>query len=478
MKVYKYILWICLAFMPHQAIKAQSQEKAKKLFGEGLYAEAKPIFKNLVKKNPRNGSLNYWYGACCYETGEIADCLPYLEYAAERKVREAYRYMALAYDANYRFAEAEESWESYFELMEKAKKPTEAYMPAYDRASLGRQMMHSVLQVTVIDSLVVDKADFLAAYRLSKETGKLDTYNAFFNEESQPEGIIYQTEMGDKIYFSASNEEGSLKLYSADFLGDQWGSGIPLNGIETTGNASYPYMLSDGSTFYFAAEGEESLGGYDIFVTRYDAEEDKYLIPENIGMPFNSPFNDYMYVIDEYNNLGWFASDRFQPEDKVCIYIFLPDEEAQTFDEEQTSPEVLRKRALLTSIADTQADEDNVRKGKQTLASIVYDQPQEEKKREFEFIIDDLTVYYRIADFRSSEARELFNRWQQEKQNHVSLGQKLDKKRDDYARSNTQQRTTMTAEILDLEKRVEELETTIRLLEVNIRNKEIAFESL
>ena len=34
---------------------------------------------------------------------------------------------------------------------------------------------------------------------------------------------------------------------------------------------------------------------------------DTYLVPENVGMPFNSPYNDYMYVIDEYNNLGWFA---------------------------------------------------------------------------------------------------------------------------------------------------------------------------
>ena len=39
-------------------------------------------------------------------------------------------------------------------------------------------------------------------------------------------------------------------------------------------------------------------------------------------MPFNSPYNDYMYVIDEYNNLGWFASDRYQPEGKgMCICI-------------------------------------------------------------------------------------------------------------------------------------------------------------
>ena len=78
----------------------------------------------------------------------------------------------------------------------------------------------------------------------------------------------------------------------------------------------------------------KDLGGYDIFVTRYNTNTDTYLVPENVGMPFNSPYNDYMYVIDEYNNLGWFASDRFQPEGKVCIYVFIPNNSKQTYNYE------------------------------------------------------------------------------------------------------------------------------------------------
>ena len=33
-----------------------------------------------------------------------------------------------------------------------------------------------------------------------------------------------------------------------------------------------------------------------------------------------------MLAIDEFNQLGWFVSDRNQPEDKVCIYIFIPND--------------------------------------------------------------------------------------------------------------------------------------------------------
>ncbi len=51
-------------------------------------------------------------------------------------------------------------------------------------------------------------------------------------------------------------------------------------------------------------------------------------------MPFDSPYNHYMHVIDQYNNLGWFASDRFQPEGKICIYVFIPNSSKQTYNYE------------------------------------------------------------------------------------------------------------------------------------------------
>lgn len=43
-----------------------------------------------------------------------------------------------------------------------------------------------------------------------------------------------------------------------------------------------PVCLSDGVTIYYATDGE-GLGGYDIFVTRYNTNTDSYLTPENVG---------------------------------------------------------------------------------------------------------------------------------------------------------------------------------------------------
>ena len=119
--------------------------------------------------------------------------------------------------------------------------------------------------------------------------------------------------------------------------------------INESGNANDPFVLSDGVTIYYATDGE-GLGGYDIFVTRYNTNTDSYLTPENVGMPFNSPYNDYMYVIDEYNNLGWFTSDRFQPEEKVCIYVFIPNSSKQTYNYEAMDPQQMIRLAQILSL--------------------------------------------------------------------------------------------------------------------------------
>lgn len=51
----------------------------KQWFEEGKFAEAKPVFQKLVKQAPSNANYNFWYGACCYETGELQESQPYLE---------------------------------------------------------------------------------------------------------------------------------------------------------------------------------------------------------------------------------------------------------------------------------------------------------------------------------------------------------------------------------------------------------------
>jgi hypothetical protein len=256
-------------------------------------------------------------------------------------------------------------------------------------------------------------------------------------------------------------------------LTDKWENGKPLKGLDENSNNNYPYILSDGATLYFASDGSESLGGYDIFITRYNSERNQFLRPENIGMPFNSPANDYMMVIDEFNTLGWFASDRNQPEGKVCIYTFIPNEENTTLDEEQVSAEQLRSRAQLTSIKDTWKNENDMQRAKQRIANAKDSQGKVNIIiKDFELVIDDLTTYHTLKDFRSKQARDLATRWMQEVKNLTSLTKQLEQKRNEYAQAKGNQRNNMKAGILDMEQRVRQLEQSVARLELEARNTE------
>ena len=154
-------------------------------------------------------------------------------------------------------------------------------------------MREMTQQIVFIDSIVTDKDRFLSQYRLSSETGTLTTTGQFFGKSIS--GHAFLNEMGNKVYFSRTDGSGFHRLYTSDKLGTVWGEGTPLKGLsEGITDADYPFMMNDGITFYFAAQGEESIGGYDIFFTRYDSRSGSFLKPENIGMPFNSEANDYM----------------------------------------------------------------------------------------------------------------------------------------------------------------------------------------
>ncbi len=471
----KYILLFLVCCLGG-TLYAQTLTQAKQLFNTGKYEEAKPAFRKFVKQSPQNANYNYWYGACCYETGEKIESESYLKKAADKNVADACRYLAEVQAEQYRFDEAVENIEKYITLQQKKKADTEQAEKRLGIMKQRSRMLKGTEQVTIIDSFVVDKPTFLSTYKIGRESGIVEMYNHYFDTEEQPGSTLYQTELENKIYYAKAHKD-TLKLYSQDKLADKWGEAVPLQGLNAYGNQNYPYVLSDGITLYYASDGEGSLGGYDIFVTRYNSESNRYLRPENIGMPFNSPANDYMYVIDEYNQLGWFASDRYQPEGKVCIYVFIPNDTRVTFNYENTDEEIVRRAAMIQSIASTWKDPAQVRAAKQRLTMVTYQQPEKQPKRDFEFVIDDNTTYYVADDFKSPQAKRLFMQWQQSRKDFTTLSRSLEEKRLLYHQSNPSKRQSMTAEILDLERRAEKMEADLTEMEINVRNTEKKFIS-
>lgn len=469
---FKYII-AALSCLFMTIASAQSLDEAKSLFNKGEYEKAKPIFKKYVSSTPSNGNYNLWYGVCCLKTDQPETALKYLEMAVKKRIPSGQLYLAQNYESLYRFEDAIDNYENYITDLKRRKKTSEEAEEGLERSRTGLRMLKSVQQICIIDSFVVDKNNFLSSYKLSEDAGSLYTYNQYFETQGNHPGTVYETELQNHLYYGELSEDSVVKIYTRHKLDAEWGKANELpERINGSGNNNYPYVMTDGVTIYYASTNEHSIGGYDIFVTRYNMDTDTYLLPQNIGMPFNSPYNDYMYVIDEFNNLGWFVSDRYQPEDKVCIYVFIPNESGETYNYEMMDESEVIDLAKIQSISSTWKDSVMVEEAQNRLAEAINYKPVKQNNIDFTFIIDDKVDYNQYSDFKTTEGKELFLSYQQKLSDLKQQMQKLDTLRENYANSDANSKSQLTPSILDLEKRVAEMEYELDSLAIKIRSLE------
>lgn len=470
----KKFIFLLIACLTTAGAQSQTTATAQELFNQGKYEEAKPLLLKQVKSQPSNGKYNLWYGICCLKTNNPQSAVKYLKTAVRRRTPSGQFYLAQAYDANYQYELAIETLEDYITALERRKKPTEEAEKQLQKSKNGLRMLKGIEQVTFIDSIIVPKDHFLDAYKISEESGNLYTFQDLFGQGNNQPGTVYKNQIGNKLYYGMTDENGLLNIHLKSKNMESWSNGTKLpDNINASGNTNYPFVMSDGTTIYYASDGEGSIGGYDIFVTRYNTYSDNYLMPENIGMPFNSPYNDYMYVIDEFNNLGWFATDRYQPADSVCVYVFVPNQAKHTYNYESMEPSQAVNLAKIHSIKATWENEDVINEALTRLSAASQPKTAKKKQHDFVFIINDQNTYYTEKDFKSSEALELFKSFQQKKKDLEQLTKRLEVSRERYSNGNDTQKKEMAPGILDLEKRIKELSADLNDLNRLIRNTEI-----
>lgn len=362
---------------------------------------------------------------------------------------------------------------------QKRKAPKPKLTPEQiERQAKLERMTENTQRILFIDSAVVPKAQFLSAYCLAPEVGQVARYQDIFNSQQQPDAYVHVNELRSRCYLSLAPTDTTMQLYKSENLENRWSRPQQLKGINDDGlfqRVNYPFMMGDGQTFYFAAEGGDGLGGYDIYVTRYDAEEDQFLHPVNIGMPFNSEANDYLYVIDEYSNLGWFATDRNQSSDSVCVYLFLPPASRRTYSAEGLDIEEIAPYARIDRIADTWTDDTARQDALTRLQDISKRRHQRTDDREFTFVINDDVTYTRLSEFRAPGSSRLFQKLQSLRQQHQRLVTALDKAREYYAQATQSERDELRSEILASERTQSQLQRQIHDTEKTIRNSEIIF---
>lgn len=453
------------------AQSAKELAQAKIDYKNKAFEKALPVFEREYNAKPTDPSLNLWYGVCLVETGgDLQKAEECLSIASKKNLPESYLYLGDLYVKNYRASEAEELYARYAKARPREK---ETILAPYNQSLEKLQKAISRTEdIQIIDSLIIDKHNFLSAYKLSPQSGALSSYKDVFESKGAIESVVYTNEKGAKIYFGEP-AKGKYSLFSMDKLLSGYGSKKALSGdnFGLDGDANYPFVLTDGSTIYFSAKDDNGLGGYDIYVTRYNFNNDSYLTPELLNMPFNSPANDYLYVFDEEKGVGWFATDRFQPEGKVCVYTFIPNEEVTLL--ENDNDKYVENRARITSIKDSWKPGKDYRAIREKARTQIT--KNETKALDFTFVIDDENIYHFASDFKSSKARNMFADFQSKQKSLEILDDTLETKRLEYNKANASQKKSLADIIVDLEVSEEQLVKAISDIEVQIRNEEIQF---
>lgn len=379
--------------------------------------------------------------------------------------------------AAYDFSLAEEILEYQIADLKKKKQPTDYEEGLLETVHKSQIRLNSTEQVTFIDSIVLPKNQVLQQIKLSEECGSIMSYADFFKTSKNNDCMLFRNELGNRIVYSEANKMGRLRLKEKSLIGGEWSMEHQLTGFDEkeNDNLNFPFMLSDGITMYYAAECEESIGGYDIFMTRYDADSQQFLSPENIGMPFNSPANDYLMVIDEFQQLGWFVTDRNQNADMVCLYTFIPTETRRIYNEDEIGEKRLATLARIASIMDTWTDRAAVDAAKKRLEEARNEEQGSESKehRDFTFVVNDSKTYYSLASFKNLQAQQKAMVWLETQKEYDAKGKELSSLRSKYATMNEVQRAQIAAQIRLIESAYERLATDKLALEKEIRHLEL-----
>ncbi|MBK7220076.1 MAG: PD40 domain-containing protein [Saprospiraceae bacterium] len=133
-----------------------------------------------------------------------------------------------------------------------------------------------------------------------------------------------------RMMLFASNRKGSLggnDLWMVKKTREgKWGAVINLGPkINTDKHEESPFLHSDGKTLYFRSNGHTGMGGFDLFMSKWDDQKKEWSVPVNLGYPINSEGDEGSLAVDRTGRMAYYASDAHSAADgnrQLDLYQF------------------------------------------------------------------------------------------------------------------------------------------------------------
>lgn len=327
---------LCLLAAFHTSAQYSEQDlidEANTLFEKGAFAEAMPLYSQLLSLNPTNPVFNYKYGATALygDAEKKEEAVKYLKFSVGKPQvdDQSWYYLGRAYHLNYLFQDAVSAYQKYQTLASKSDQQEKELDLKISMARSGQNLLSQIKEIKVLDKKQSPKDSFFRIYDLSHIGGKiLVTPEELLTSEDKKRNhrsLIHFRGSGTTIYFSSYGKSGKtgLDIYRADVLPDgSFSTPALLQGaVNTPYDEDFPYLHPDDKTFYFSSKGHGSMGGYDVYKSGYT--NGVFSKPVNLDFAVNTPDDDLFYLADSLNEMAYFASTRSSKQGQLDVYKVL-----------------------------------------------------------------------------------------------------------------------------------------------------------
>ena len=233
-------------------------------------------------------------------------------------------------DSLYRAYRFDEAIEVFDEALDMARDTSAAYDPTLAESISGRlrlaengsNMARFVRTPQVIDKQMFSLKEFHLFYPLEDKSWRR-LPNPLDSDFSNPlVQSLYAPDWNDRLYYSASSENGTRDIMMTEMQDTLWSLPAAVGEISSArSHEIHPMLSPDGKTMYFSSDGLYGLGGYDLYFSTWDEDAKCWSMPQNMGIPFSSPDDDFLFVDTEDEKYSIFASNRGCPADSVWVYI-------------------------------------------------------------------------------------------------------------------------------------------------------------
>lgn len=146
-----------------------------------------------------------------------------------------------------------------------------------------------------------------------------------------------------EVYFVSNKKggQGGKDIWVSHRRGNSLNGWTKPENLGASINSPYDeesvFLLPNDSVLYFASQGHNSIGGYDIFKVN-KLPDGRWTEPINLGIPFNTPDDDMSIFVNKDKRTGYFASngrkDTYGDFDLYTYFIYRPKPMKGNFDDD------------------------------------------------------------------------------------------------------------------------------------------------